>query len=77
MTTLTLYTENYDSNEDILNDGMSRLAFIDIDHQLGIPFKSWDGALEYCVENDIEVNSIEMNYLSSSGIQMFKKFHVS
>lgn len=78
MTTLTIYTHNYDSNENIINDGMSDCAYIDMDNKFGIPFTSLDSALEYCVENEIEPDMIEMNYLSpKNGIQMFKKFKIS
>ena len=54
MTTLTLYTQTYDSNENIINNGMSGLAFLDMENTKGIPFKSLDEALEYCTENGKE-----------------------
>lgn len=76
MTTLTLYTENYDLKENIVNRGMSGLAFIDIDDEVGMSFKSLDEALDYCTKSDINLNAFEINYLSQDGIQMFKKFKI-
>lgn len=76
MTTLTLYTENYDSKENIVNNGMSSMAFIDIDDEIGMSFKSLDEALDYCTKSDINLNTFEINYLSHNGIQMFKKFKI-
>ena len=78
MTTLTLYTQTYDSNENTINNGMSGLAFLDMENTKGIPFKSLDEALEYCTENGIEPDSIDINYLSpNNGIQVFKRFKIA
>ena len=78
MNTLTIYTPNYDSKENIVNNGMSGKAFLDMDSRLGTPFQDMDKALEYIVENNIAIDRIEFNYLSSSEeVQMFKKFSVS
>ena len=78
MTTLTLYTQTYDSNENIINNGMSGLAFLDMENTEGIPFKSLDEALEYCTENGIEPDSIDINYFSpKNDIQMFKRFKIA
>lgn len=76
MTTLTIYTNKYDSNENIVNNGLSGKAFLDIDNQFGNSFNGLDEALEYCFTNNIEVNKIEFNYLTRDGIQMFQKFKV-
>ena len=76
MTTLTIYTDKFDSQENILNDGMSGKAFLDMDNQLGRPFLSIDEALEYVIENNIPIDGIDFNYLNKDGIQMFKKFNV-
>lgn len=76
MTTLTIYTDKFDSQENILNDGMSGKAFLDMDNQLGIPFNDTDEAMEYAVENNISITRIEFNYLNKDGVQMFKKFNV-
>ena len=77
MTTLTIYTPDYDKDDDVVNDGMSNKAFLDIDNQLGIPFNSIDSALEYIFDNNTSVDRIEFNYVGANGIQMFHKFNVS
>lgn len=77
MTTLTIYTEKYDLNENVVNNGMSGKAFLDMDNKLGTPFISLDNAMEYIVENDIPVHRLEINYVGEDGIQMFKRFNVS
>lgn len=76
MNTLTIYTPNYDSKENIVNNGMSGKAFLDMDNRIGMPFLNMDKALEYIVENNIAIDQIEFNYLSEE-VQMFKKFSVS
>ena len=53
MTTLTIYTEKYDLKENVVNNGMSGKAFLDMDNKLGTPFVNLDNAMEYIVENDI------------------------
>lgn len=76
MNTLTIYTPDYDSKENIVNNGMSGKAFLDMDNRIGTPFPDMDKALEYIVENNILIDQIEFNYLSED-TQMFKKFNVS
>ena len=76
MTTLSIYTGKYDSNENIVNNGLSGKTFLDIDNQLGNSFTDLDEALDYCFTNNIEVHRIEFNYLSKDGIQMFRKFKI-
>ena len=76
MNTLTIYTPDYDSKENIVNNGMSGKAFLDMDNRIGTPFPDMDKALEYIVENNITIDQIEFNYLSED-TQMFKKFYVS
>ena len=76
MNTLTIYTPDYDSKENIVNNGMSGKAFLDMDNRIGTPFPDMDKALEYIVENNITIDRIEFNYLSED-TQMFKKFNVS
>ena len=77
MTTLTIYTEKYDLKENVVNNGMSGKAFLDMDNKLGTPFVNLDNAMEYIVENDIKVHRLEINYVDKDGIQMFKRFNVS
>ena len=76
MNTLTIYTPDYDSKENIVNNGLSGKAFLDMDNKIGTPFPDMDKALEYIVENNIAIDQIEFNYLSED-TQMFKKFSVS
>ena len=73
MTTLTIYTEKYDLKENVVNNGMSGKAFLDMDNKLGTPFVNLDNAMEYIVENDIKVHRLEINYVDKDGIQMFKR----
>jgi len=77
MNTLTIYSQKYDLNENIVNGGMSGKVFLDIDNKIGTPFTCIDNALEYVVENSIQIHRLEINYLSKDGIQMFKKFDVN
>jgi len=76
MTTLTIYTPKFDSNENVMNNGLSGKAFLDIDNRLGTPFLDLDSAIEYTTENNIAVDRIEFNYLSADNVQMFRKFNV-
>lgn len=76
MTTLTIYTEKYDKNENVVREGMSGKAFLDMDSIIGIPFNSLDEAMEYCFINDINPARIEVDYVTKDGIQMFRKFNI-
>ena len=76
MTTLTIYTEKYDLKENVVNNGMSGKAFLDMDNKLGTPFNSVDDALDYAFNNNIAINRIEFDYVDSEGYQSFKKFEV-
>ena len=77
MTTLTIYTPNYDKDENVVNGGMSNKAFLDMDNKLGTPFNSIDSALEYIFDNNLSVDRIEFNYVGVDGIQMFQKYNVA
>lgn len=76
MTTLTIYTEKYDLKENVVNNGMSGKAFLDMDNKLGVAFDCIDKALEYTLDNNIAINRIEFDYLDNEGYQSFKKFEV-
>lgn len=76
MTTLTIYTEKYDLKENVVNNGMSGKAFLDMDNKLGTPFNNVDAALEYAIANCIPINRIEFDYVDADGYQSFKKFEV-
>ena len=77
MTTLTIYTEKYDLNENVVNNGMSGRAFLDMDNKLGTPFNCLNNAMEYIVENNIQVHRLELNYVDKNGIQLFRRFNVT
>ena len=78
MKTLTIYSTKFDSNENMANDGLSGKAFLDDSEKgQGIAFISIDNAIEYIIGNNIPIDRIDINYLSSDGIQMFKKFNVA
>lgn len=77
MNTLTIYSEKYDLNENIVNGGMSGKAFLDMDNKLGTPFNNLDSALDYLMKNNIPIHRIEFNYLDKDGVQMFRKFDVT
>lgn len=76
MTTLTIYSSKYDSKENVVNNGMSGRAFLDMDNRLGTPFDCLDDALEYAIANCIPINRIEFDYMDKDGYQSFKKFEV-
>lgn len=76
MTTLTVYSSNFDKGEAIVNDGMSGKAFLDMDNTLGMQFKDMDEALDYIVKTNLPIQRIEFDYVDKDGVQMFKKFMV-
>lgn len=75
-TVLTIYTEKFDSEENVVNGGMSGKAYLDMDNQIGMSFKNVDEALDYCYMNNIDVHMIEFKYATENGVQMFRKFKV-
>lgn len=77
MTTLTIYSPKFDSNEDICNGGMSGRAFIDVDNSTGAPFDSIDDALNYIHDNAVAIHRIEFNYVDGCGCQAFRKFEIA
>ena len=77
MNTLTIYTEKYDLDENVVNNGMSGKAFLDMDNKIGVPFNCIDSALEYVMDNDIPIHRIDFNYVAKDGVQMFRKFMVN
>jgi hypothetical protein len=76
MTTLTVYSSNFDKGEAIVNNGMSGKVYLDMDNMLGMQFKDMDEALEYIVNTNLPIQRIEFNYVDKDGIQMFKRFMV-
>lgn len=77
MTVLTIYSNKYDKDQDVVNNGLSDKVFLDIDNQFGNSFPGLDEALEYCYNNNINIHRIDFNYQTQDGIQMFQKFKVN
>lgn len=75
MNILTIYTPDYDDGENMVNNGMSGKAFLDVDGMAGIPFCSITSAISHIVENDVQIDQIEFDYPSKDG-QKFKKFRI-
>lgn len=76
MTTLTIYSNNFDEKDGIANNGMSGKAFLDVDNLTGVPFDNMDTALDYITTNNVEIHRVEFNYVDKSGVQVFKKFMI-
>ena len=77
MVSLTIYTEKFDSLENVHGKGMSGKVFIE-DNNCGQEFNSLDDALDYLANNpDVNVDQIACNYLSNNGTQCFKKFNTT
>ena len=77
MNTLTIYTEKYDLDENVVNNGLSGKAFLDIDNKQGIPFLDIDAALEYIFKNNLPIQRIEFDYVDKDGVQMFQKYNIA
>ena len=74
---LTIYTDKYDSQEDVCGNGMSGKVFLDImegNSDIGQEFKSIDEAMDYFMEQGINVDSLDFMYLSKDGSQRFIRF---
>lgn len=74
--TLTIYTPNFDSCESVVNNGMSGKVFVDMDDRIGQSFGSIDQAIEWMDSRGIQPNRIEFEYLTSDGVQSFRRFFV-
>ena len=64
MTTLTIYTDKFDSEENVVNGGMSGKAFLDIEPDYGVPFSSLDDAMKYIQEHNTQLEGIDIYYLN-------------
>ena len=63
--------------EVVCNRGMSGKVFLDNTYNAnGREFKSLDEALQFSTDNGISIDRIDFNYISSGGVQMFRKFKV-
>jgi len=80
MVELTIYTNKFDSRENVCGNGMSGKVFIDIMGNVdesGQEFNSLDDALEYACKNNVTISHILINYLGTDGTQMFRRFCIS
>lgn len=78
MVVLTVYTDKYDSGENVYGNGMSGKVFLeksDPSSESGREFKGIDEALSFCVMNDIKPERIDFNYMGDDGFQRFWKFN--
>lgn len=70
--TLTIYSNDYDENQDVVNKGMSGKIFLE-NKFLGHEFKDIDSVLKYIIDNDIEIDEMVYCYQKNNE-QQFKKF---
>ena len=75
---LTIYTDKYDSQENVCGNGMSGKVFLDVVEETGRgggqEFKSLDEALETL---DEDIDSIDFMYLTNDGTQKYARFNVN
>ena len=79
MITLTIYTNDFDSRENICGKGMSGKVFLeefDDNRESGASFSSIDEALDYCETKKTSIDRIDFNYLGKDGTQKFWKFNM-
>ena len=79
MTVLTIYTNRFDSRENVFGNGMSGKAFLeswDDNKEDGASFPSIDEALDYCETSGKKPDRIDFNYLGNDGSQKFWKLTV-
>lgn len=76
-TTLTIYTDLYDSKENVIGTGMSGKVFLDKSNGTGQEFKTVDSALEWTWDNNVDIDRIEICYLNSNDDQMVRRFTVA
>ena len=76
-TVLTIYTNDFDANENVVNGGMSGKVFLD--GHTKMEFINLDSALEYMESNGMQPERIDINYVGSgyggAKTQKFWKFH--
>ena len=74
--TLTIYSSNFDSDQTVLNNGMSGKIFLDPsqndDPHSGKEFSTLDSALTYADTNNIVIDKVEIMY--NNGGPKFKRF---
>lgn len=78
VTTLTIYTDRFDSRENICGNGMSGKVFLESygeNSEDGTAFSSVDEALDYCIEHKMSIDQLVFMYLSEDGNQKFMRFN--
>jgi hypothetical protein len=74
---ITIYTDHYDSFENVVGDGMSGKKFLDNPHPgTGMEFETMDLLLQYIDEHNVQVGRIDFHYVDEQGVQMFRKFTI-
>ena len=79
MVALTIYTEKFDTSENVFGRGMSGKVFLEETNGIsesGQEFNTVDAALSHCVLNDITPERIDYHYVGEDGIQRFRKFNI-
>lgn len=79
MVVLTIYTDRFDSRENIYGSGMSGKVFLEGaggTGNCGQEFITVDDAFTYCDKNKIDIDRIDYHYLGDYEVQRFKKFIV-
>lgn len=75
MLVLTIYTDRFDSKENVCGNGMSGKVFLE-DYEHGQEFNSIDEAMEHCEKNSIKIDRIDFHYLGNDDNQKFWKFNI-
>ena len=79
MVVVTIYTDRFDSRENVYGKGMSGKVFLEEasgNSESGQEFMAVDAALDYCEKNKIDIDRIDFHYLGDYEVQRFKKFIV-
>ena len=79
MVVLTIYTDRFDSRENVCGRGMSGKVFLEEangNSESGQEFMAVDDALAYCEKNSINIDRIDFHYLGNYEVQKFWKFNV-
>lgn len=79
MVVLTIYTERFDTKENVYGKGMSGKVFLEEENgnaESGQEFMAVDEALAYCEKNKVSIDRIDFHYLGDYELQKFWKFNV-
>ena len=81
---LTIYTDKFDSRENVVGNGMSGKVFLDMvgedeetHGETGQEFQSLDDAMEAIGKMDRGIDSLDVMYLASDGTQRYARFLVN